>query len=96
MTVEDQERAAYIAGDTDRAALLARIIELEQTVCELETQIDDTETLDAWENKHGSATAFRDFFYACFGRLGAHYPAPSISSDEDQSVIFDAIERGEE
>lgn len=28
-TIEDQERAAYISGDTDRADLLARILELE-------------------------------------------------------------------
>ena len=29
LTVEEQEAAAYVAGDTATAALLARIIELE-------------------------------------------------------------------
>jgi hypothetical protein len=29
MHIEEQERAAYMAGDTDRAALLDRVAELE-------------------------------------------------------------------
>jgi len=29
LTTEEQERAAYISGDTDKAALLARIVDLE-------------------------------------------------------------------
>jgi anti-sigma factor RsiW len=40
MTLYEQERAAYIAGDTERAELLARIDELqralERAVAELE------------------------------------------------------------
>jgi hypothetical protein len=28
--------------------------------------------------------------------LAGHYPAPDISSDYDKSVIFSAIEKGEE
>jgi hypothetical protein len=30
MHIEEQERAAYISGDTDKAALLARIVDLEE------------------------------------------------------------------
>jgi hypothetical protein len=30
MTIEEQERAAYVAGDTDKAALLARIDTLQR------------------------------------------------------------------
>jgi hypothetical protein len=30
ITIEEQERAAYAAGDTDRAALLARIATLQR------------------------------------------------------------------
>lgn len=30
-----------------------------------------------------------------FARLAGHYPAPSVSSDYDKSVIFAAIEKGE-
>jgi hypothetical protein len=29
LTIEEQERAAYMAGDIDKAALLARIVDLE-------------------------------------------------------------------
>lgn len=34
MTIQEQERAAYMAGDTDRAALLARIDELQRALGE--------------------------------------------------------------
>lgn len=48
MTIEDNERAAYISGDTERAALLARIADLEHTVaryeCALEAIIDGGDT----------------------------------------------------
>jgi len=30
MTIEEQERLAYVSGDTDKAALLARIAELQR------------------------------------------------------------------
>lgn len=32
MTIEDTERAAYISGDIERAALLARIADLERAL----------------------------------------------------------------
>ena len=32
MTLEEMERAAYVSGDTSTAALLARIIDLEEEV----------------------------------------------------------------
>ena len=32
MTIEDSERAAYISGDIERAALLARIADLERAL----------------------------------------------------------------
>lgn len=93
--IQDQERAAYISGDTDRAELLARIAELEAQVEALENQIDDTQTLDDWERNNGPAHEYKQFFEDCFERLAGHYPAPSVTSDYDKSVIFDAIERGE-
>lgn len=34
MTIQEQERAAYMAGDIDRAALLARIDELQRALGE--------------------------------------------------------------
>ena len=48
MTIEDTERAAYISGDIERAALLARIADLEHTVaryeCALEAIIEGVNT----------------------------------------------------
>ena len=35
LTMEEMERAAYVSGDTSTAALLARIIDLEEEVREL-------------------------------------------------------------
>lgn len=95
-TLEDQEQAAYIAGDTKTADLLARIAELEAEVLELENKIEDTMTLEEWEKRNGPAYEYVQFFQDCFDRLGAHYPAPSITSDYDKSIIFEAIDKGEE
>lgn len=94
-TIEDQERAAYMAGDTRTADLLARIAELEAQVLELEDEIEDTATLEEWEKNNGPVYDYVQFFNGCFERLAGHYPAPDISSDYDKSIIFAAIERGE-
>lgn len=94
-TIEDQEQAAYIAGDTKTADLLARIAELEAEVLELENKFEDTETLEEWEKRNGPAYDYVQFFQQCFSRLSGHYPCPSVTSDYDKSIIFDTIERGE-
>ena len=94
-TIEDQERAAYLSGDTDRAELLARIADLEAQVEALENQIEDAQTLEDWESRNGPAYDYVQFFNDCFECLAGHYPAPSVTSDYDKAVIFDAIERGE-
>ena len=41
MTIEDNERAAYISGDIERAALLARIADLERINLEYERALED-------------------------------------------------------
>lgn len=41
MTIDEQERAAYMAGDTDRAALLARIDELQRALGEAVAENED-------------------------------------------------------
>tara|TARA_R110000823_G_scaffold202577_1_gene333547 strand:+ start:925 stop:1128 length:204 start_codon:yes stop_codon:yes gene_type:complete len=41
MTIEEQERAAYAAGDTALADALARVIDLENQACELRDVIRD-------------------------------------------------------
>ena len=94
MNLSDVERAAYSSGDTLKAKLLARIMDLED---ELERVKDDAaaNSLDAWESDHGPASAYVEFFFDCFKRLRCRYPIPSITSETDKQVIFDAIVRGE-
>lgn len=85
------EREAYNAGDTDRAALLAAVLELQEAadkVEELEDELADIKRTEDYE-------AYKSFFEECFERLGDHYPCPEVTSDHDCSVIFDAIEAGE-
>lgn len=41
MTIDEQERAAYMAGDTDRAGLLARIEELTEALGRAVAEIED-------------------------------------------------------
>jgi outer membrane murein-binding lipoprotein Lpp len=102
LTTEEQERAAYMAGDTRAAELLAQIAQLEAErdalAEELETVKDEAadDSLKHWENENGNLDDFKEFFYDCFARLAGHYPAPDISSEYDKSVIFAAIEKGEE
>lgn len=102
LTTEEQERAAYLAGDTRTAELLAQIAELEaergQLAEELEKAQDAAadDSLKHWEKENGPAEEYKEFFFDCFARLAGHYPAPDVSSDYDKSVIFAAIEKGEE
>jgi hypothetical protein len=102
LTTEEQERAAYMAGDTRAAELLAQIAQLEAERDALAEELEKAQdaaaddSLKHWEDEHGSAEEYKEFFYDCFARLAGHYPAPSVSSDYDKSVIFSAIEKGEE
>ena len=98
----EAERIAYSEGFTMAAELFARIAELEAErdalVEELEKVKDDAadDSLAHWENENGDAEQYKEFFFDCFQRLAGHYPAPDVSSDYDKSVIFAAIEKGEE
>lgn len=102
LTTEEQERAAYMAGDTRAAELFARIAELEAERDALAEELEkvkdkaDDDSLERWENENGDAEQYKEFFFDCFARLAGHYPAPDVSSDYDKSVIFTAIEKGEE
>lgn len=92
----EAERIAYSEGFTMAAELFARIAELEAErdalTEELEQARDDS--LTRWERNNGPADQYKEFFFDCFERLAGHYPAPSVTSDYDKSVIFDAIEKG--
>ena len=94
VNLREAEQAAYAAGDTLKVKLLARIIDLED---ELERVRDDAaaNSLKEWESDHGPASAYVEFFFDCFRLLDGKYPVPSITSETDKQVIFDAIVRGE-
>ena len=101
-TLDELERAAYMAGDTSLAAGFAAIDDLNNVLIDadltldrmIETQID--EKLDkALNDNCPDYAAYKQFFKDCFQRLNGHYPCASVTSDYDRSVIFDAIERGE-
>lgn len=98
----DAERIAYAEGFAGTAELFARVAELEAQVQALEARLEEVEdaaaddSLARWERENGPVGEFQQFFYDCFERLAGHYPAPSVTSDYDKSVIFAAIERGEE
>ncbi len=102
LTTEEQERAAYLAGDTRTAELLAQIAELEAERDSLTEELEKMQdaaaddSLKHWEKENGPAEDYKEFFFDCFARLADHYPAPDISSDYDKGVIFSAIEKGEE
>jgi hypothetical protein len=95
-TIAQFEREAYQAGDAKTADLLDLVSQLVSIVNKQDEQIRDTETLEEWENQHGPASEYKEFFDACFDRLGMHYPCPSVTSDYDKGVIFETIELGEE
>jgi hypothetical protein len=96
----EAERIAYAEGFTMAAELFKRIDELtaerDSLAEELEKVKDEAadDSLAHWENENGDAEQYKEFFFDCFQRLAGHYPAPSVSSDYDKSVIFDAIEKG--
>lgn len=93
--IEELERRAYAENAPALAKVLGALHDALQRINELEPLIDDTETLAQWERKNGPADSYKEFFNDCFERLDGHYPCPSVTSDYDKRVIFQAIERGE-
>lgn len=93
----EAERIAYSEGFTMAAELFARIaaLEAERDALEEELEAAKDDSLTRWEENHGPAESYKQFFEDCFERLAEYYPAPSVTSEYDQSVIFAAIERGE-
>lgn len=91
----EAERIAYAEGFTGTADLFARIAALEAERDSLQAQLDDLPNESERDQNARDLENYRQFFFDCFQRLAGHYPAPSVTSDYDQSVIFAAIERGE-
>ena len=89
----EAERLAYAEGFTMAAELFARIAELE---AERDTLTQELDQARDGLKRCAYHDEYRQFFFDCFERLTGHYPAPSVTSDYDKSVIFAAIEKGEE
>lgn len=93
MTHDEQQRIAYVSGDTKTADLLAQIEDLQTEIDRLSDIEDDYRHLVRTTMNHAE---YREFFHDCFRRLDDTYSCPEVTSDYDKSVIFDAIERGAE
>lgn len=87
------EAIAHSEGRTTEAALLDALAQVMRERDAL--QNDEEMTLAEWEDHNGPANEYKQFFEDCFEHLAGHYPAPSVTSDYDKSVIFDAIRKGE-
>lgn len=96
-TTEELECIAYANGDTAHADLLARIVELEAEVENLESQLEDAQndSLSKWEESNSPIADYVTFFDECFQRLDGAYPCASVTSEYDCGLIYAAIERGE-
>jgi hypothetical protein len=90
--LEELAQKAYINGDTEKAEMLSTIAELITLNETLEEKADELESL---EKKTEDFKAYKGFFEDCFLRLNGRYPCPSVTSDYDCNVIFEAIEKGE-
>lgn len=97
-TPEELERLHYIAGNVQLASMYGEIEDGQFVIEGLEDELDqaksDVASFTKWEERNGPASEYYDFFHGCFERLAGHYPCPSVTSDYDKSIIFDAIERG--
>lgn len=95
MTTEERERLAYAEGFTEAAGVLAALSDAEGVRDSLIEQIADIPSEKERDKDAQDLQHLKEFFYACFNSLAAHYPCPSWSSDYDKSVIFDAIRKSE-
>lgn len=93
LALSEQERHAWVAGRIRDAELLAANIELD---AENDKLLDEASEVHVFtDDLQEEMDRLRRFFDDCFTCLAGHYPAPTIFSDYDQSVIFDAIRKGE-
>lgn len=98
LTIQEQETRAYLAGDITLAYALAQVIDNEEVLDQLELKLDEakSDSLAEWESNNGPAQDYYDFFFECFEFLAGHYPCPSVTSEHDRSIIFNAISKGEQ
>lgn len=96
LTIEERERLAYAEGFTETARVLGQIVDVEaerdELLDEVEWLRDELRDLQRETQNHAE---YRAFFEECFEHLAGHYPAPSVTSDYDKSVIFETLDRAE-
>ena len=96
LTIEERERLAYAEGFTETARVLGQIVDAEaerdELLDEVERLRDELRDLQRETQNHAE---YRAFFEECFEHLDGHYPAPSVTSDYDKSVIFETLDRAE-
>jgi hypothetical protein len=88
----EKSNIADNAGDSEKAALYLAIAKLLGTLEEHEDTIED---LEKDIKRMQDYSRYVEFFNDCFARLNGHYPCPSVTSDYDCAIVFDAIEKGE-
>lgn len=96
--IAELERKAYAENAPALAGVLAALHDALDMVEYLTEENDKLkkDSLSQWNKYNDPAESYKQFFYDCFERLNGHYPCPSVTNDYDQSIIFSAIERGEE
>jgi len=82
---------AYIEGSALYDALATLVVATEE-LYSIQDELEDVKReLSSLEEKTINFESYVSFFDECFERLDGHYPCPSVTSDYDCSVIFDAI-----
>ena len=95
------EVKAYMNNDGVLSKAIATLsdIRLSMDECEIESLDDLKVKTKELESKvdtlESELASYKQFFDNCFESLGMHYPCPSVTSDYDCSVIFDAISKGQ-
>lgn len=102
LTFEELERVTYIQGNTIQADIIQKCADFESASENCEFTIDHTidAQIDSYVEKQiekqcPDYAEYKQFFENCFEMLNGHYPCPSVTSDYDCSIIFDAIRKGE-
>ena len=95
------EVQAYMNNDGALSKAIATLsdIRLSMDDAEIETLEDMNSNKKELESKidalESELASYKQFFDDCFEALGMRYPCPSVTSDYDCSVIFDAISKGQ-
>ena len=96
LTTEERERLAYAEGYTETANLLAQLDDMERERDDLSEEVERLrDEVRDLEKRAENAEEYKQFFFDCFEHLAGHYPAPSVTSDYDKSVIFDTLNKAE-